>query len=378
MRHLTALILGALALVQTSSSSSSPSTYTPTSATNPNAQLDHVYNFAYNVANENLGSTCTPDNVQIRREWSAFSTSEKKAYINAVLCLQNKPALTPSSLAPGAKTRYDDFIATHINQTLRIHFTVLKNECGYPGTLPYWNWPASTGSLETYPVFDGSDTSMSGNGAYIANKSDIVLTLGNYPPLYLPAGTGGGCVTSGPFVNHTINLGPADLPLPGGTVVAASNPLDYNPRCFKRDLTTEIIRTFANISSVVDLILQNNDIWDFEMVMQGIPGSGSIGVHGGGHFAMGGDPGRDFYVSPGDPAFFLHHGMIDKVWWMWQNLDRDNRLNAISGTGTFLNDPPSANTTLDTVIDLGYVAGTPTPMRDLMSTTDGPFCYVYV
>ena len=55
--------------VQTSSSSYSPSTYTPTSATDPNAQLDNVYNFAYNVANENLGSTCTRDNVQIRREW---------------------------------------------------------------------------------------------------------------------------------------------------------------------------------------------------------------------------------------------------------------------------------------------------------------------
>jgi len=70
--------------------------------------------------------------------------------------------------------------------------------------------------------------------------------------------------------------------------------------------------------------------------------------------------------------------MIDKVWWTWQNLDRETRLKAISGTGTFLNNPPSANTTLDTVIDLGYSAGTPTPMRDLMSTTDGPFCYVYL
>jgi tyrosinase len=71
--------------------------------------------------------------------------------------------------------------------------------------------------------------------------------------------------------------------------------------------------------------------------------------------------------------------MIDKVWWTWQNLDRDNRLNAISGTGTILNSPPSANTTLDTLIDLGYSAGAPTsrPMKDLMSTTDGMFCYVY-
>ncbi|KAN0077682.1 hypothetical protein V8E54_005986 [Elaphomyces granulatus] len=395
MRHLTALILGGLALVQTSSSSSSPSTYMPTLATDPNAQLDHIYSFAYNVAMENLGSNCTRDKVRIRREWSAFSTSEKKAYINAVLCLQSKPALTPSSLVPGAKTRYDDFIATHINQTLIIHWTgtflawhrwyawtfeqVLKNECGYPGTLPYWNWPASAGGLEKNPIFDGSDTSLSGNGAYIANKSEIVVKFADFPIIYLPAGTGGGCVTSGPFVNHTINLGPGSLPIPGGTVLAASNPFDYNPRCFKRDLTTEIIRTWANVSSVVDLILQNNDIWDFEMIMQGILSNGSIGVHGGGHYAMGGDPGRDIYGSPGDPAFFLHHGMIDKVWWTWQNLDRDNRLNAISGTGTILNSPPSANTTLDTLIDLGYSAGAPTsrPMKDLMSTTDGMFCYVY-
>lgn len=27
-------------------------------------------------------------------------------------------------MAPGAKTRYDDFVATHINQTLSIHGTV--------------------------------------------------------------------------------------------------------------------------------------------------------------------------------------------------------------------------------------------------------------
>lgn len=83
---------------------------------------------------------------------STFSTTQKKAYINAVLCLQHKPSRTPSDLVPGAKTRYDDFVATHINQTLNIHYTgtflawhryftwefeqTLINECGYTGTLP--------------------------------------------------------------------------------------------------------------------------------------------------------------------------------------------------------------------------------------------------
>jgi tyrosinase len=242
----------------------------------------------------------------------------------------------------------------------------------------YWNWPASADSLETYHVFDGSDTSMSGNGAKVDNEGDIVITLGNLPPIYLPPGTGGGCVTGGPFQNYTVNLGPASLSLPGGTTVSVANPLDYNPRCLKRDLTTAIIRQFDNYTSVVSLILDNDDIWDFEMVMQGIPGSGSFGVHGGGHYAMGGDPGRDVFVSPGDPAFWHHHGMIDRVWWIWQNLDLPNRQDAISGTGTFLNEPPSANTTLDTVVNLGYAAAKPTAMRDLMSTTAGPFCYVYV
>lgn len=55
-------------------------------------------------------------------------------------------------MAPGAKTRFDDFVATHINQTLSIHYTgnflswhryftylyeeALRNECGYTGTQP--------------------------------------------------------------------------------------------------------------------------------------------------------------------------------------------------------------------------------------------------
>jgi hypothetical protein len=53
-----------------------------------------------------------------------LSKQEKKDYIAAVQCLYQKPSKTPPILAPGAKTRYDDFVATHINQTLSIHGTV--------------------------------------------------------------------------------------------------------------------------------------------------------------------------------------------------------------------------------------------------------------
>jgi hypothetical protein len=38
--------------------------------------------------------------------------------------LSKKPGKTPAALAAGVKNRYDDFVATHINQTLSIHGTV--------------------------------------------------------------------------------------------------------------------------------------------------------------------------------------------------------------------------------------------------------------
>ncbi|KAJ5290822.1 Di-copper centre-containing protein [Penicillium angulare] len=368
-------------------------------------QLEKLAKIALEVTSENIANPihksalnkdqeCTKNNLHVRRNWRSFSSVQKKKYINSVLCLQSKPARTPSHLAPGAKTRYDDFVATHINQTLGIHFTgtflawhryfiyefeqALRNECGYVGDYPYWDWGADTSAMEKSPVFDGSSTSLSGNGAYIPNEGNIILSLGSYAPVILPRGTGGGCITSGPFKNYKLHLGPAALSLPGGNMSIASNPLNYNPRCLKRDLTSALLQSYANYTSIVSLILENNDIWDFEMVMQGVPGSGAIGVHGGGHYSMGGDPGRDVYVSPGDPAFWLHHGMIDRVWWIWQNLDLERRQNAISGTGTFLNEPPSGNTTLDTIVDVGYANGRPIAMKELMSTTAGPFCYVYV
>ena len=94
---------------------------------------------------------------------------------------------------------------------------------------------------------------------------------------------------------------------------------------------------------------------------------------------MGGDPGRDADNSPADPGFWPHHGMIDRVWWIWQTLDLTTRQYAVAGTGTFMNQPASPNITLETLINIGYVHGNRTiAMRDIMSTTGGPFCYVYV
>jgi tyrosinase len=152
---------------------------------------------------------------------------------------------------------------------------------------------------EGSPIWDGSATSMSGNGAPVSGKGDIIITANDLPPVILPSGSGGGCVTSGPFKNMSVNLGPIFLPIPGGGTESNPNgPFAFNPRCLKRDLTDAINSQFATAPRIVDLILRRKTVEDFQMTMQGIPGSGDIGVHGGGHFTIGKSGVRDqfFYM----------------------------------------------------------------------------------
>lgn len=41
-------------------------------------------------------------------------------------CFLSKPGITPKADAPGAVSRYDDLVATHINQTFSIHYVVRR------------------------------------------------------------------------------------------------------------------------------------------------------------------------------------------------------------------------------------------------------------
>ncbi len=83
---------------------------------------------------------------------SSLTADERLSYIDAVLCLQRIPSLLPAGLVPGAVSRFDDFVATHINNTIGIHLNgkflswhrqfvwlyekALQQECGYTGTQP--------------------------------------------------------------------------------------------------------------------------------------------------------------------------------------------------------------------------------------------------
>src|SRR5690606_37292737 len=128
----------------------------------------------------------------------------------------------------------------------------LRTECGYKGYLPYWNWALTAHDIVGSPMFDGSDSSLGTNGEYIPNKPDLTFVGTNFT---IPAGSGGGCVMSGPFSNYTVNVGPG-------------MQYTYNPRCLKRDLNQLIAETWTNAAEIVDLIVNYNDIVSFQDRMQ--------------------------------------------------------------------------------------------------------------
>ncbi|KAK4183281.1 hypothetical protein QBC35DRAFT_544200 [Podospora australis] len=352
----------------------------------------------YEVWKHDQTTACTSEKLVFRREYGSLTRQEKLDYINAVKCLQTLPARTPANVSSGARSRFDDFIVTHIQQTLSIHFTgnfqpwhrwfvyqyekALRDECGYTGYQPYWDWPKYASAPQDSPMFDGSETSIGGNGNYIPHDGAVIVP----PPgtgginISLPSGLGGGFVTTGAFAHMQVNLGPV-VPLQDGTPTGPEFGLGYNPRGLKRDLGPLANTRFANYTTVLDL-LQKPDIDCYRYLLDGTPWEPEIGPHGGIHYTIGGDPGGDLFTGPGDPAFYLHHSMMDRMWSTWQALGGfgGNRFTNF-GTGnyshvTWGNFPPSDFTKLTDKIDMGYAAPS-TTIDKVMSTVSEEFCYFY-
>jgi tyrosinase len=83
-----------------------------------------------------------------------------------------------------------------------------------------------------------------------------------------------------------------------------------------------------------------------------------------------------FFNSPNEPMFWLHHGGIDRMWWIWQNQQPVERAFQIAGTKTMLNSPPSDNATIDDILNMGYNGGS-AAVKQHVSSVGGLYCYIY-
>nr|XP_036586859.1 tyrosinase central domain-containing protein [Colletotrichum truncatum]KAF6797416.1 tyrosinase central domain-containing protein [Colletotrichum truncatum] len=306
-----------------------------------------------------------------------------------------KPVLSDRKRVPMAKSLYDDFVAVHYTSFKNTHLTAsffawhryylatfeekLRADCGYKGALPYWEWGLDVKNPAASPVFDGSDTSLGSDGAFIPHDGLRLRQLFSKNLIALEPGSGGGCVLLGPFSNMTVHIGPAALAQYGSEVpFNVTNPLEDLPRCLKRDLNKFVASTYCSFRNTTTLITDQTTIKTFSSLLQGddrfFPNT--LGVHGGGHFIIGGDPGADGSIAPGDPAFWLHQAQVDRVYWIWQNQDFANR-QGVFGTFTLQDNPKSPNGSVYDQIDLTPL-NKPARIKDLMNTAGGtPLCYMY-
>lgn len=246
-------------------------------------------------------AVCTYANAEIRSEWRTLSSDTRQSFTDAVLCLQDLPPQVMTTVEapsyPGIQTRYEEYVATHINYTLSIHGTAdffewhrtfthffyrdLRDRCGYQGPMPYWDWSRDAAAPQDSELFSGDAASMGSNGVFIPDRPDTWLALQGvtYPP-----GTGGGCVTEGPFSNMTVRLGPLDTP----NTPNVPTPFAANPRCLVRDLNPWFSSQYNTYENVTRLVLESIFVEDLQDRAEGFAPGDKFGVHGGGHWQVGG------------------------------------------------------------------------------------------
>ncbi|KAL2846428.1 hypothetical protein BJY01DRAFT_213375 [Aspergillus pseudoustus] len=242
----------------------------------------------------------------------------------------------------------------------------------------YWDWTL-TPDLYSNPIFNPAqvpDTTLSGDGTYNATEQ----ALRDSTILSLPEGRGGGCVTSGPFVDWPVHLGPFTFAQAYAYAPLPETAFAYNPRCLQRNLQPAVIELY-NDQTVVDRLLNAPDINGFLAVLDPST-SGVMGAHGGGHDAVGPTM-ADVFASPQDPVFMLHHGMVDRMWALWQRnsvgvqgVDEASRLFALNGTAVINNPPAEALVTTETVVEFG-VLDQPRRLGELMDVASAEYCYRY-
>ncbi|KEP50120.1 tyrosinase tyrosinase: common central domain protein [Rhizoctonia solani 123E] len=329
--------------------------------------------------NATIGGKCSQP--AERKEWRQLSREEKKAFVDAVKCLQRPPkygkatsSIVPTGYTPGipaynnSTSTFDDIVYAHIDTNIKDHFTALflpwhrwyvhtfhetlKKQCGYQGVMPYWNWSLDVANITASPLFDSDPEA--GLGTF-----GTPLTDGAFKDAYRSYPT-----------PHVISRTYDPYPFKQD---AAVFPFSFT----HRDLSAPTVLDPKNIDSIV-----NGSKGNFTDFAYKLDGAKAQGPHNAAHMMLPGDI-SDPLWSPNDPLFFLHHANIDRIWWRWQNAHKEN-MKAFGGGLTQdlanydtypVGAPPAAKKS-----DELHTAGLTRPVKvsEVLDTTDKYLCYVYV
>ncbi|KAF9645987.1 Di-copper centre-containing protein [Thelephora ganbajun] len=279
---------------------------------------------------------------------------------------------------------YDDFSFIHMDLNPLIHFTgqflpwhrsfvhrferALREECGFIGTQPYWDWTKDADDFYNSPIFDPDPRT--GLGGWGDPSADFQIT-------------------TGAFASDFVRRYPVPHPVRRNyTVISSIGGLGDGAPPITQPLNTFF--TPERINAMVDGF--PGDFLGFQALFEGGDGS-----HGAIHQIVGGDlvgmcplaagPNckRGPKWTPNDPLFYLHHAMVDKLWYDWQRRHPENfwsfhggSIGAHSAPGIYAQfpngGPPFLN--FDTDVPGDGLLNNAT-IFEVMDTRAYDFCYTY-
>jgi tyrosinase len=318
-----------------------------------------------------------------RIEWRSFTASQKAAWISSVKCINSKPhsqtlkpVVHPSDIPPmnTSGSLYDDLVYVHMDVNHNIHFTgvflpfhrwyldtferLMRNECGYKGPMGYWDWTKDSANPQGSTLFSPDPKTGLGNfgsadNGYIVDDGALANWRISYPTPH---------VISRSFIN---------TPWSDTTRFPLTYLVDNPAQTIGPLITSNEVKKMTTSFT--------GDFDSFHKYLGRIQGP-----HTGVHLMVGGDM-QDQALSPNDPLFWLHHGMIDRLWYLWQKNNVANKWSFTGGSVQALANrtyfdqypngaPPKVSVSLQIPND-GF--GRSARVYDVMDTTGGYLCYNY-
>ncbi|KAI9362115.1 hypothetical protein DFJ73DRAFT_13247 [Zopfochytrium polystomum] len=333
-------------------------------------------------------SAAACSNPQVRREWNELSDSDKASYIAAVKKLIARPI--SGQYTDPSKISYYDFTITHADLAYWAHNNVqffayhramvhiwdlAMQSVGWTGGALYWDWTKDSQDLYQSSVFDAKYFGTGGQGP-------------------------NNCVKDGAFSydQYSVSPHPETVDYSTATPYQRGVKLDtsesYAATCLRRcnpspdptvKDTTWSAEGLVNAMSSAAI----SDFTGFDLAFD------SNGPHAVIHSWVGGKYPADDTVapngvcgdmaagaySPNDPIFYLHHGMMDKMWYLWQKTC-PSFATAYSGqlnTNNGANPDSALNAYSDNAAayDAQLLDSWAVPVAEVLSTTGGYLCYTY-
>ncbi|KAJ3011297.1 UNVERIFIED_CONTAM: hypothetical protein HDU68_001756 [Siphonaria sp. JEL0065] len=311
-------------------------------------------------------AACT--NPIVRSEWSQLTTTQKKLYIQAVQALIARPQTGPSETLDPKLISYYDFVNIHARASPWAH--------GSAEFYPYhraqvWVWEQALHSTGIWPANMGAPywdwTAVSQNW-WTKEASDIFTP--SYFGSVLSTDTTNWCVQDSAFSQfHVATLDDDN--------VAYSNGIHATGNCLRR--CGEIGSTVVSPADINPRFGATSFSAFRGDTAAGTDDQQLSGFHSEGHEIMGGynnclsDMGNPS-ISPNDPYFWLHHGLVDKIWWRWQTRCKNFRVD-YSGPLT-ARDPIDPAQTL-TAVSNQMLDSWGVTVSQMLDTQGQTLCYVY-